>query len=429
MGLMLPKTIAGAVGVSVVLAAGVAARQGPPATDPVRAKSDAIHARVLTLDTHVDMRNGDYGVLTPGQKVDLVKMQQGGVKGVFLAVFVGQRQAFDAGAYKTAYDSAMRQFDLLDTLTKKTRPDLCAFAASPAEVERVAKTGKRVIMTGVENGYPVGEDLANVKAFYDRGARYISLTHSGHNQIGDSSSDRNPARSGGLSAFGKQVVAEMNRLGMMVDVSHSAVSTFWDVVKFSKAPIIASHSGCKAVNDVDRNLDDDQLRAVAKGGGVVQIVALGSYLKADSPERAEAIRKLREEIGMQAGGRGRTGGPPAQAMTPEQQAEAQKRRAAYMERMQVIDAAFPPATLKDFADHIDHAVKVAGVDHVGIGTDFDGGGGILGFNDASEAANVTEELVRRGYSGQDIEKIWGGNLLRVWREVEKAAAREQKVAR
>ena len=417
---MVVRIVAGVAVLSACAAAGLEAQSGAPAKDPVRVKSDAIHAKVLTLDTHVDMRDGDYGVLTPGQKVDLIKMQQGGMKGVFLAVFVSQRQAFDAAAYRAAYDSAMRQFDALDTLTQKTRPELCAFAASPDEVERVAATGRRVIMTGVENGYAVGEDLANVKAFYDRGARYISLTHSGHNQIGDSSSDRNPPRSGGLSAFGRQVVAEMNRLGMMVDVSHSATTTFWDVVKLSKAPIIASHSGCKAVNDVDRNLDDGQLKAIANNGGVVQIVALGSYLKADSPERAEAIRTLREEIGMRSGGRGRQGGPPAQPLTPEAQAEAQKRRAAYMERMKEIDAKFPPATLEDFADHLDHAVKVAGIDHVGIGTDFDGGGGILGFNDASEAPNVTEELVRRGYSEKNIAKIWGGNLLRVWRDVQKA---------
>jgi membrane dipeptidase len=395
----------------------------------MRVKSDAIHTKALTIDTHVDMRNGDYGVLTPGQKCDLVKMQQGGMKGVFLAVFVGQRQAFDAAAYKSAYDSAMRQFDFLQTLTEKTRPELCAFAASPAEVERIAKTGKRVIMTGVENGYPVGEDLANVKAFYDRGARYITLTHSGHNQIGDSSSDRNSPRNNGLSPFGKQVVAEMNRLGMMIDVSHSAASTFWDVIKLTKAPIIASHSGCKAINDVDRNLDDDQLKALAKNGGVIQIVALASYLKPDSPERAEAVRKLREELGMPAGGRGRQGGPPAQPPTPEQQAESQKRRAAYMERMRAIDAQYPPAGLGDFANHLDHAVKVAGIDHVGIGTDFDGGGGFPGFNDHSEAANVTEELVRRGYSEKDILKIWGGNLLRVWRDVQKEAEREQKASR
>ena len=426
---MLLKIMAGVSVAAACLAVVVAAQGVTPVKDPVREKSDAIHARTLTLDTHVDMRTGDYGLLTPGQKCDLVKMQQGGMKGVFLAVFVGQRPAFDAAAYKAAYDSAMRQFDFLDTLTQKTRPEMCAFAASPAEVERIAKTGKRVVMTGLENGYPVGEDLANVKAFYDRGARYISLTHSGHNQIGDSSSDRNPPRNNGLSPFGKQVVAEMNRLGMMVDVSHSATTTFWDVVALSKAPIIASHSGCKAVNDVDRNLDDKQLKAIATNGGVIQIVALGSYLKAESPERAEAVRKLREELGMAAGGRGRQGGPPAQPQTPEQQAEAQKRRAAYMDRMKEIDAKYPSATMTDFVNHLDHAVKVAGIDHVGIGTDVDGGGGFAGFNDHSEAPNVTEELVRRGYAEKDIAKIWGGNLLRVWRDVQKVSEREQKAAR
>ena len=426
---MLLKIMAGVSVAAACLAVVVAAQGVTPVKDPVREKSDAIHARTLTLDTHVDMRTGDYGLLTPGQKCDLVKMQQGGMKGVFLAVFVGQRPAFDAAAYKAAYDSAMRQFDFLDTLTQKTRPEMCAFAASPAEVERIAKTGKRVVMTGLENGYPVGEDLVNVKAFYDRGARYISLTHSGHNQIGDSSSDRNPPRNNGLSPFGKQVVAEMNRLGMMVDVSHSATTTFWDVITLSKAPIIASHSGCKAVNDVDRNLDDKQLKAIATNGGVIQIVALGSYLKAESPERAEAVRKLREELGMPAGGRGRQGGPPAQPQTPEQQAEAQKRRTAYMDRMKEIDAKYPSATMTDFVDHLDHAVKVAGIDHVGIGTDFDGGGGFAGFNDHSEAPNVTEELVRRGYAEKDIAKIWGGNLLRVWRDVQKVSEREQKAAR
>ncbi len=246
-------------------------------------------------------------------------------------------------------------------------------------MEAIAKTGKRAIMTGLENGYPLGEDVANVRAFFDRGARYITLTHSGHNQLGDSSSDDNPPRHDGLSAFGEQVVAEMNRLGVMVDVSHVAASTFWDVVRLSKAPIIASHSGCKAVHDVDRNLDDDQLKALAKNGGVIQIVALGSYLKADDPERAEAVRQLRAELGFPAGGRGGSGGPGgppgAQTQTPEQQAEARKRRATYFERMEAIDEKYPAASLADYLDHIDHAVKVAGIEHVGIGTDFDGGGG------------------------------------------------------
>ena len=416
----------------------LAAQEGPAPRIALRARADAIHAGALTLDSHVDiaMGGGDYGVLTPGQKCDLVKMKQGGMKGVFLAAYVGQRQAFDAAAYQAAFDSAMRQLEFLHALTEKSHPELCAFATTPDDVERIARSGKRAIMTGVENGYPVGEDLANLRTFRDRGARYVTLTHSGHNQIGDSSSDRNPPKHDGLSSFGESVVAEMNRLGMMVDVSHIAASTFWDVIRLSKAPIIASHSGCRALNDVDRNLDDEQLKALAKNGGVIQIVALGSYLKAETPERAAAISKLRDELGFGPGGRGGRGrqggpgGPPSvQPQTPEQQAEASKRRAVYRERMSAIDAQFPPASLADFGDHIEHAVKVAGIDHVGIGTDFDGGGGFPGFNDHSEAPNVTEELVRRGFSEQDIRKIWGGNLLRVWRAVEREAAREQAARR
>jgi len=403
-----------------------------PQADPVKARAEAIHAKALTLDSHVDiaMRAGDYGVLTPGQKCDLVKMRRGGMKGVFLAAYVGQRQAFDEAAYKTAFEAAARQLDFLHALTGRQHPDLCALATSPDEVDRIAATGKRVVMTGLENGYPVGADVGNVKVFFDRGARYITLTHSGHNQIGDSSSDRNPPPHDGLSPFGERVVAEMNRLGLMVDVSHAAASTFWDVIRLSTAPIIASHSGCKALNDVDRNLDDEQLRALAKNGGVIQIVALGSYLKADTPERAEALRRVREELGL---GRGRGGGPgtasAAQAQTAEQRAEAEKRRELYYARMEAIDEQYPAADLTHFVDHIDHAVKVAGIDHVGVGTDFDGGGGIPGFNDHSEALNVTEALVRRGYSETDIVKIWGGNLMRVWRAVEREAARRQGAAR
>jgi membrane dipeptidase len=245
----------------------------------------------------------------------------------------------------------------------------------------------------------------------------------------------------GLSELGKKTVAEMNRLGVMVDVSHASTKSFWDAIAVSKAPIIASHSGCKAISPSDRNLDDDQLKALTKNGGVIQIVALASYLKQAPPERAAAIQALRTELGM--GGRGggtgargaagagaaagaagqARGGTPPTPLTPVQQAEADKRRAVYDERMKEIDAKWPGATLKDLVDHIDYAVKVAGIDHVGIGTDFDGGGGVPGFNDHSEAFNVTLELVKRGYTEQQIVKIWGGNLLRVWREVEKAAKR------
>jgi membrane dipeptidase len=450
----------------------VAAQQAPTATEAIMTKAKAIHAKAITIDTHVDIGGATYATpaLDPGTrtnlKCDLVKMKEGGLKGVFLAVYVGQRPGpWDAAAYKAAYDQAMVKFDALHRLTETMHPELCELATSPEDVERIAKTGKRVIMTGVENGYPLGEDLSNVKKFYDLGARYITLTHSGHNQLGDSSSDRNPPLHKGLSDFGKKVVVEMNRLGVMVDVSHIAESSFWDVIKLSKAPIIASHSGCKAVNDVDRNLTDDQLTALAKNGGVVQIVALASYLKSESPERTEALRKLAEEFplagrgGRGSGGRGGApGAPVAQAgqagagrgqagqagqagqvvqaggqrgqappLTPEQQAERDRQVAAAQERRKEIDAKYPAVvvTLKEYGDHIDHAVKVAGIDHVGIGTDFDGGGGFQGFNDHSEALNVTVELVRRGYSENDIIKIWGGNLLRVWRDVRKEALKEQ----
>jgi membrane dipeptidase len=350
-------------------------------------------------------------------------MKAGGLDAVFLAVFVGQRQDFTPEGYKRAYESAMGEFDALDRL-QKMHPELCELGRTPADVERIAKTGKRVVLTGVENGYPMGDSFANLKTFYDRGARYMTLVHGSNNQLATSSGTREADQ--GLTELGKKTVAEMNRLGMMVDLSHASVKSFWDAVALSKAPIIESHSGCMVVAKSDRNLDDDQLKALAKNGGVIQIVSLGSYLKTDTPERAAAIQALREELGYGRGGRGGRGGqagPPSAAMTPEQQAEMAKRRARYQERMKEIDAKWPGATLKDFVDHIDHAVKVAGIDHVGIGTDFDGGGGIPGFNDHSEAANVTIELVRRGYTEDQIRKIWGGNLLRVWREVEKKAAR------
>jgi membrane dipeptidase len=412
---------------------GLLARQAPQPDEALVKKAKAIHERVLTIDTHVDIGGGDYATpkLDPGGptnlKCDLPKMKAGGLDGVFLAVFVGQRPDFTPEGYKRAYDSAMAKFDALDRLTKM-HPELCEFARTPGQVERIAKTGKRVILTGVENGYPMGDSFANLKTFYDRGARYMTLVHGSNNQLATSSGTREADQ--GLSELGKKTVAEMNRLGMMVDLSHASVKSFWDAIAVSKAPIIESHSGCMAVSKSDRNLDDDQLQALAKNGGVIQIVSLASYLKADSPERAAAIQALRAELGLGRGGRGgggrgqgEPGGQPPAPMTPEQQAEMAKRRAQYQERMKEIDARWPGASLKDFVDHIDHAVKVAGIDHVGIGTDFDGGGGVPGFNDHSEAPNVTLELVRRGYTEDQIRKIWGANLLRVWREVEKKAAR------
>jgi membrane dipeptidase len=416
-----------ALALSLAAGAGLAARQASPDA-ALLAKARAIHAKALTIDTHVDISGASYATpaLDPGGptnlKCDLVKMKAGGLDGVFLAVYVGQRPDLTEAGFKPAYDQAIAKFDAVDRLTKM-HPELCELARTPADVERIAKkTGKRVILVGVENGYPVGNSLASLKTFYDRGARYMTLVHGSHNQLADSSGPKEPLHNG-LSEQGKRVVLEMNRLGMMVDLSHASARSFWDTIAVSRAPIIESHSGCKALAPSDRNLDDDQLKALAKNGGVIQIVALAEYLKASPPERSKAIEALRDELGMGArgGGRGQGADSTRPTLTAEEQAAADRRRALYQERMKEIDARYPGATLKDFVDHIDHAVKVAGIDHVGIGTDFDGGGGIPGFNDHSEALNVTIELVRRGYSDEQIDKIWGGNLLRVWREVEKAA--------
>ena len=373
-----------------------------------------IHKKVLTLDTHVDILNAKYatealdpGIDNPKLKCDLVKMNKGGMDGVFLAVYVGQKKR-DAEGYQNAYKSAMGQFEAIHRLAEKMYPDRCELATSPDEVERIAKTGKRVIMIGVENGFAIGKDLSNVERFYNLGARYITLSHNGHNDICDSCNPRKnlgdkETEHNGLSEFGEKVVAEMNRLGIMADVSHISVESFYDLIKVSKAPIIASHSGCRALAETSRNLDDEQLKALARKGGIIQIVALGGFLRLGSSERRKAISDLRKE-------------------RDEERIKIEQ----FREGMKEIDAKYPSASLSDFVDHIDHAVKIAGIEHVGIGSDFDGGGGIAGFNDHSEAFNVTIELVRRGYSEEDISKIWGANFLRVWREVEKVAQELQK---
>ena len=210
----------------------------------------------------------------------------------------------------------------------------------------------------------------------------------------------------GLSELGREAIAEMNRVGIMVDVSHAAKSTMLQAVAASKAPVIASHSGARAVNDHSRNLDDEQLRAIRDNGGVVQCVALASFLKSNA-ERSAALDELREEIGLR--------GPKSEGISDE---ERTARWETFRQRTGEVDAEFPPADVAVYCDHIDHIVEVAGIDHVGIGSDFDGGGVLP----AAESRNVTRELVKRGYSEQDIQKIWSGNLLRVWRAVEAVSA-------
>ena len=385
--------------------------------EEIAAQARAIHAEAITIDTHNDIL-GQWGTeeINPctgtEMKVDIPKMVEGGLDMTFPAVYVGQGPRTEEG-FEAVKEAAMQKFDAIHRVAEEMCPEKVAIAYGTGDVERILAEGKKVYGIGIENGYAIGTDLSLVEQYYDLGTRYITLTHSGHNDIGDSSTPRSGPEEehGGLSEFGEQVVREMNRLGIMIDISHVSDNTVRDVFALTEAPIIASHSGARALADVPRNLNDELLQGLKENGGVIQVVALDSYLKEDPSEKVEAIEALREELGL-------TSWDAFRSMSDEE-------RAAYEARMEEIEARWPGADLSDFVDHIDYIKNLIGIEHVGIGTDFDGGGGIPGFNDASESPNVTEELVRRGYTDEEIRKIWGDNLLRVWREVEAVAARIQ----
>jgi membrane dipeptidase len=424
----------------------------PAADDALIAKARAIHDRVIALDTHVDISPANFTAernytqeLT--NQVNLPKMLKGGLDAVFLIVYVGQSrspEAFTTAGYDAAYKQAIEKFDAIHRLTKEIAPDKIGLALSSADARRLNKAGKKIAFIGVENGYPLGDEttaITRVQEFQQRGARYLSLAHNGHSQLADSNTGEadNVWLHKGLSPLGKQVIAELNRVGIMVDISHPSKEANLQAMALSKVPVIASHSGARAVQNHSRNLDDEQLLALKKNGGVAQAVALAAYVKASpepSAERTAAIAKLYEEVGLPVptGGRGGRGGGGggrgAQAqMTDEQRAEFQAKMAKVNERMPEINAKFPApprANVKDFVDHIDYIVKKIGIDHVGISSDFDGGGGIDGWSDASESFNVTLELVRRGYTEAQIAKIWSGNLLRVLDEVQKYAASQKR---
>jgi membrane dipeptidase len=399
----------------------VAATSGARAPDgaedaSVATRARAIHDRVLTIDTHADIPfNFATPEVDPGvrgtRQVDIPKMVEGGLDVAFFVVFVGQGPRTPEG-HERAKELALTKFRAIHRMAEEMHPDKIGIAYRADHVNRIARSGRRVAAIGIENGYVIGRDLTLIRRYYALGARYMTLTHGGHNDIGDSATPRGDepaAEHSGLSAFGRHVVDRMNRVGMMVDVSHVAKSTSLDAIRLSRAPVIASHSGVRAVNDHPRNMDDEQLLALKRNGGLIQVVALGEFVKS-SPERRAAAQAIYQQLGVTRG----------TEMTPEQRAELRRRLAE-------VDAQFPPATVRDFVNHIDYAVRLIGIDHVGISSDFDGGGGIVGWRDASETFNVTLELVRRGYTEGQIRKLWGGNLLRVWREVEKVAATERLV--
>jgi membrane dipeptidase len=418
--------------------------QSGAAEDALVQKAKAIHQRVIALDTHNDIDPANFTAARNytqrlDTQVNLPKMVEGGLDASFFIVYVGQPNeaqtpdALTAAGYDRAYQSAIEKFEAVHRLTEQIAPDRIELALTAADVRRINAAGKRVALIGVENGYPLGENLGRVKEFYDRGGRYLSLAHNGNNQLSDSNTGERDGYkwNNGISPLGRQVIAEMNRVGMMIDVSHPSKGSMLQAVALSKVPVIASHSAVRALCDVSRNMDDEQLKALAKSGGVIQMVGFSSYIKTpkpDSPGRSTALAALRKTFALPEppppGQRG--GGPGRGALTAAVGQLPPDRRAAYDRQLAEIDRntpADPPATVQDFVNHIDYAVKLIGIDHVGISSDFDGGGGIDGWRDASETFNVTLALVRRGYTEPQIAQIWSGNLLRVMEQVQKVARR------
>ncbi len=403
-------------------------------------RARGIHERVITLDTHADINPGNftpelnYTMDLPTQ-VNLPKMEAGGLDVAWFIVYVGQGDLTPAG-YAEAYDQAIAKFDAIHRLTGEIAPERIGLALTSDDVRRIAGEGRSVAMIGVENGYPVGEDIGRIQEFQERGARYLSLAHNGHSQLSDSNTGEalDDWLHDGLSELGRQAVAELNRVGIMIDISHPSKRANMEVFELSRAPVMASHSSARALNDHSRNLDDEQLMALRENGGVVQTVAFRGYV--DGPKNQAyqqasqmVLAEVAEEMDFEiiGGGRGRAFFMALQAMSPDEreayQAGLRMVQDAAAERIAMeVAPVTPPVDVADFVDHIDYMVGLIGLEHVGISSDFDGGGGVTGWDDASETFNVTLELVRRGYSEEEIGQLWSGNLLRVLDDVQAVAA-------
>lgn len=374
---------------------------------------------LLTLDTHVDipldyMREPRYDVGGDSAlKVDLGKMERGGLDGAFFIIYVGQGPLTEAG-YADAVAQAERKYSAIALMLEKY-PDRIRLATTPTQVRENQAHGLLSAMIGIENPYSLGHDLSRLDTAHARGARYVGLTHVGNNAVCSSANPdteagepaHNSAQDPGMSEFGRALVARANALGMMVDVSHASDKCVLDAIAASRAPVFASHSSARGLVDVPRNLPDDLLRAIADDGGVVQAVAYYEFVKHD-PARQAAEKALQQEIAREAG-------------AGEFDWDVHGELPALAAGMARIEREHPLATLQEYVDHIDYMVELVGIDHVGIASDFDGGGEVTGWMDASESPNVTAELRKRGYSDSDIARLWGGNLLRVWQAAGDAA--------
>lgn len=390
-----------------------------------------LHEDVLTVDTHVDInvRNFTDSVNYTSDldtQVTLPKMEKGGLDVAFFIVYTGQ-DTLSAEGYEKASENAISKFEAIHRLAEVYAPDRIGLATSSEEARKIAESGKLVAMIGVENAYPMGEDLANFEKYHQLGARYISLSHNGHSQFCDSNTgeEDNVWLYNGLSELGEKAVDEMNRLGIMIDLSHVSKESMLQIVARSKAPVIASHSSARALCDHSRNLDDEQLAKLKENGGVVQTVAFSAYLNAEKHakynEYMQGVRRqVADSMGVQWYDRSEIRNLDPSARQAFMEIYPKVVQYSKDKASKAADA--PPAVdLSDFINHINYLVEKVGIDHVGISSDFDGGGGIEGWSDASETFNVTKALVEAGYKEEEIRKLWGGNLLRVLDEVQEVA--------
>ena len=385
-----------------------------PALGVAAPDAAAIHARALVLDSHADVPSDlgvgahDAALDTDGQ-VDLPKLERGQVDAVVLAVFTPQGPRTPEG-YAKARAETDAKLAAIRAIPEKY-PDRAVLALSAADVDAAAKAGKRAIIVGFLNAYPFGKDLAPIDAYYIAGVRSFGFVHAGNNDYADSSRPTGEPKVewGGLSPVGKAAVAKLNQLGVIIDVSQLTPDGVLQTLALSKAPVVASHSGVKGVIDAPRNLSDAELDAIAAHGGVVQIVAFSPYLIKPGPDYPAKVATLRTQYSL-----------PVEFKKPADGTDAlsAEQRAKFSHEASTL---LPKASVRELADSIDYAVKRIGIDHVGIASDFNHGGGVIGWASEGEAGNVTAELVRRGYSEADIDKLWGGNWLRVFRQVEAAA--------
>lgn len=389
----------------------VPAPQAPSALQP--SAGQELHQRLMVLDTHLDTpaffhsgtysfaRRGDFD--TDGTQVDLPRMNEGGLDGGFWVIYTPQGPLDEASVYAARTAAVLRQMAIREFAAKYSDEVELAFTADDAD--RMHAAGKKVVFQSMENSYPIGNDISMLETFYVGGLRMIAPVHFANNQYADSATDVGPAF-GGLSPLGEELVREANRLGLILDGSHASDDTVRDMLAISTTPIILSHSGPKGVYDHPRNLPDDLIKAVAAEGGVIQINALGAYLEllTASPERTAALAALTEQFGDNLG-----------ALTAEQ-------RDAYRIARRELDKQFPPprSTFEKFMEHMLYTLELVGPDHVGVGADWDGGGGVEGMKDVTYLPKITEALLEAGYTEEDLAKIWGGNQLRLMRAVEAA---------